>query len=298
MNVCLDSRVSLSYSSVFASPTSRFFRARALSAGRQTRYNPVTLFVHGCQFPMRRKNIAIETEILRAATTMFSERGYQATTLDDIAAAANISRATFYSYFSSKDELLRRIYRQVTSTTQEAVERIAAADLPVPEKLRRIIRYQVSYMAAQTSLVQVFFSERFNLPGTASRSVKQANRAFAQVIERVLEDGVRTEALRPLHPKRFTYHLLGMCNWMHRWYRQGGEWTPDVIAEEIIRILESGYLRRETEMSNERLVREVRALRQEVEQVRSALLALAPVASVQPEKNSARRQQSRPLRPR
>jgi AcrR family transcriptional regulator len=220
---------------------------------------------------MRRKHKAIESEILRAAATIFSERGYQATTLDDIAAAAKISRATFYSYFPSKDELLRRMYRQVISSTQAAIEGIASEELPVPEKLRRIIRFLVSYLAAHKPLMQVFFSELFSLPSTMSRSVTQANRAFCDVIERVVEEGVRTKVLIPLNPKRFTYALLGACNWMYRWYRPGGEWTPDAIAEEIIRVLESGYLQQRVESGEDVILHEVRALREEVKQLKLPL---------------------------
>jgi AcrR family transcriptional regulator len=161
------------------------------------------------------------------------ERGYQGTTLDDIAAAANISRST-HSYFASKEELLHRIYHEVISTTQAAVARLAGEDRPAPEKLRRIIRYLISYLAAHTSLAQVFFSEHFNLSGTTGRAVMRANRTFTETIARVFEEGGRTGALTPLHPKRFTFILLGICNWMHRWYQPDGEWTPEIIAEEVI----------------------------------------------------------------
>jgi TetR/AcrR family transcriptional regulator, cholesterol catabolism regulator len=219
---------------------------------------------------MRRKHSGIEAEIFRAAVAIFSERGYQATTLDDLAAAARISRATFYSYFPRKDELLRRMYRQVFSSTQAAIERIAGEDLPVPEKLRSIIRFLVSYMATNKPLVQVFFSELLSLPSAMNRSVTQANRAFCAIIERVVEEGVRTGAFIQLHPKRFTYMLLGACNWMHRWYRPGGEWRPDMIADEIIRILESGCLRQPAETGEAVLLREVRALREEVRQMRAS----------------------------
>ncbi len=191
---------------------------------------------------------------------------------------SRISRATFYSYFPSKDELLRRMYHQVIATTQAAIERIAAEDLPVPGKLRRIIRYQVSYLAAHKPLVQVFFSELLNLPAALGRSVTRANRAFSRVIERVVAEGVRKGVLVPLHPKRFTYALIGMCNWMHRWYRPGGEWTPDVIADEFIRILESGYLRRNAEPGTDALAREVRQLRQEIGRLRAQLSPPAPGA--------------------
>jgi AcrR family transcriptional regulator len=212
----------------------------------------------------------IEREILRAAAAIFSERGYQATTLDDLAVAAKISRATFYSYFPSKEELLRRMYRQVVSTTLASIERIAREDLPAQEKLRRIIRFVVSYNATHKPLMQVFFSEMLNLSSTMSRSVAQANRDFSDVIVRVVEEAVRTGVYVPLHPKRFTYILLGACNWMYRWYRPGGEWTPDMIAEDFIRILESGCLQPQTETGEAVLLREVRALHEEVRQLRSA----------------------------
>src|SRR5690348_8745562 len=189
---------------------------------------------------MRRKNAALETEVLRVAAKIFSERGYQGTTLDDIAAAANISRRTFYSYFGSKDELLRHIYQEVITASMAAARRIAGEDLPAGEKLRRLIRQQVSTIASHTALWRVFFSEILNLPGPLSRSVAQANRSYSRIIEEVIAEGVRTGELIPLQPQRFSYLLLGMCNWIQRWYRSGREWTPDVIAEEIIAVLEGG----------------------------------------------------------
>src|SRR3989442_8725453 len=110
-----------------------------------------------------RKRAAIEEEILRVAADKFSKQGYQATSLDEIAAEGGISRAAFYLYFPSKEELLRRIYSQVISTAQAAIEQIVAEEVPVPEKLRRIIRHQVRYMATNIPLSQVFFSEIFSL---------------------------------------------------------------------------------------------------------------------------------------
>jgi hypothetical protein len=90
---------------------------------------------------MSRKRKAVEAEILQVVADVFSEKGYRATTLDDLVAAAGFSRATFYTYFPSKEELLRCMYREVTSSTQAAIERITAEDLSIPEKLRRIVRY-------------------------------------------------------------------------------------------------------------------------------------------------------------
>jgi AcrR family transcriptional regulator len=216
-----------------------------------------------------RKRAAIEEELLRVAADKFGKQGYQATTLDEIAAAAGISRAAFYLYFPNKEELLRRMYSQVISTAQAAIERVVVEELPVPEKLRRIIRHQVRYMATNIPLSQVFFSEIFSLRPELGQWVRRANRAFGAVIENVVKEGVQKGELRPLHPKRFTYALMGMCNWMHRWYRPDGEWTPDTVAEEFIRLLESGYLTPRADNDHTPCVQEVQALRREVEELKS-----------------------------
>jgi AcrR family transcriptional regulator len=242
--------------------------------------------------PVSRKRTAIEEEILRVAANKFGQQGYQATTLDEIAAAVGISRAAFYLYFPSKEELLRRMYKQVIDTAQAAIERIVAEELSVPEKLRRIIRHQVHYMGANIPLTQVFFSEIFSLPPELSRWVKLANRAFGEVIERVVNEGVQKGELIPLHPKRFTYALMGMCNWMHRWYRPGGEWTPDTIAEEFLQVLESGYLTSQVDKHHAPCTQEVQALRQEVAELKTMVGTL--VRADQSDRTATSRKCSRP----
>jgi TetR/AcrR family transcriptional regulator, cholesterol catabolism regulator len=218
---------------------------------------------------MRRKNAALETEILRVAANIFSERGYHGTTLDDIATAAKISRRSFYSYFASKDDLLRHIYDEVITASMTAAKRIAAEDIPAREKLRHLIRQQVSNLTTHTSLLRVFFMEIQNLPGELSRSVARANRSYSRIVEQVIAEGVQRGELIQLQPQRFSYLLLGMCNWIQRWYRPGGEWTPNAIAEDIIVVLEGGYLRRQKEVSNEMLMHELRLLQEEVKRLRS-----------------------------
>lgn len=218
-----------------------------------------------------RKRAAIEAEILRVAADRFGKQGYQATTLDEIAAAAGISRAAFYLYFPSKEELLHRMYNQVISTAQTAVEQIVAENVSVPEKLRRIIRHQVRYMAENVQLAQVFFSEVFSLRPELGQWVRRSNRAFGALIERVVHEGVQQGELIPLHPKQFTYALIGMCNWMHRWYHPGGEWTPDTVAEEFIRILESGYLTQRVEHLPPPCTQEIQALRCEVAELKAMM---------------------------
>jgi hypothetical protein len=58
-----------------------------------------------------------------------------------------------------------------------------------------------------------------------------------------------------------------MCNWIQRWYQPGGEWTEDAIAEEIIEVLEGGYLRQTTEIGNGVVMKELRAIRLKIDEL-------------------------------
>ncbi|MCS6926845.1 MAG: hypothetical protein NZ578_13175, partial [Candidatus Binatia bacterium] len=126
------------------------------------------------------------------------------------------------------------------------------------------------------------------------RSVTAANRAYSRVIERVVAEGVRAGVLAPLNPKRVTYAIIGMCNWTQRWYRPDGKWTPEVVADEFIRILESGYLQRDGEPSNHLLLRELRAVQQKIEQLETALRSEAGVTT---RRSRTRRLQGMPAQP-
>jgi len=225
---------------------------------------------------MPRNRAVMEAEILRVAAEIFSEKGYRAATLDDLASAAGISRATFYSYFPSKEELLCRLYRLFSSVTQAEIKRIVEQELPAQEKLRRIIRFQVTYVAEHKPLVQVFFSEIFNLPPKMVRAATQANREYSHVVEQVVEEGVRQGVFTPMNPKFFTYALMGALTWLYRWYQPEGPQTPAGIAEEFIRMLEGGYLNRDQESGEKTLTHEVRELRHVLEQVKETILVRPP----------------------
>jgi TetR/AcrR family transcriptional regulator, cholesterol catabolism regulator len=68
-------------------------------------------------------------------------------------------------------------------------------------------------------------------------------RAVLKMIEQVVDAGVQKGELVAVQPGIFTYALMGMCHWIYRWYLPDGVWTPDTVADEFIRIIESGCLR-------------------------------------------------------
>lgn len=185
----------------------------------------------------------VEEEIIQVATQCFSERGYQATTIEEIAAQVEISRVTFYTYFKSKEELLQTIFDRSLSAYQQGLEAILAADLPRREKLRRIVAHQVASFTADQPAIRIFISEEKTLPPRIARRVHGVYSKIDRLLEQETGKGIAAGELIDVPPRLLVYAFMGMCNWLYRWYKPDGPFTQDMIVATFTHILESGCLR-------------------------------------------------------
>jgi AcrR family transcriptional regulator len=195
---------------------------------------------------MKRARSAVQEEIVRIAATCFGEMGYRATTLDTIAARAGLSKVTLYGYVGGKRQLLSLVFERTIASFESGLRQIVEQRLPADETLRRIVRYQVTLLASHLPFLTVFFSEEAGLPAAMAARATRAKRAYDRVIERVVRDGIAAGVFRDLPPTLVVFGILGMCNWLHTWYRPGGKNTADEIADVFVDLLERGYLARGT----------------------------------------------------
>ncbi|MBI2492078.1 MAG: TetR family transcriptional regulator [Candidatus Rokubacteria bacterium] len=183
----------------------------------------------------------LEAEITRVAAVCFGEMGYRATTLDTVAARAGVSKVTLYKYVSSKEDLLWRVFQRTIDAFRSGLRQIIDKDLPADQKLRRIIRYQVQLLTSHLPFLIVFFSEESGLPPDLARRVAREKREYDRAIERVVRQGIAEGRVRDLPPTLLVFGLLGMCNWLYKWYHPGGQLAPEQIADLFVDLLEQGY---------------------------------------------------------
>ena len=196
---------------------------------------------------MSRTRELVEEEIIRVATQCFSERGYQATTIEEIAARVDISRVTFYTYFENKEALLQTIFDRSLRAYQEGLTTILAAPLSRREKLRRIVAHQVASQTTDQPAIRIFISEEKTLPPRIARRVREIYSKIDRLLEQEIAKGIAAGELIDLPPRLLVYAFMGMCNWLYRWYQPDGPFTQDMIVETFTHILESGCLRSQAE---------------------------------------------------
>jgi|SRR5215470_11621026 len=194
---------------------------------------------------MRAKQQSVRDQILRTAADLFRERGFRATTLDDIVKPLGMSKASLYTYFRAKEEILAAISRETIERFSRELALIRASSLPPEEKLRRIVRSHVRFVIANRSFLTVFFSEEANLPPRFARALAAQKDRYDKGVEAVVADGIRAGVFRDVPPRFVVFGLLGMVNWVYKWYNPRGRWGAEDISTAFLALIEDGLLRRQ-----------------------------------------------------
>ena len=182
--------------------------------------------------------------IIDTAASLFHRKGYVSTTLDDVAKELGISKAALYHYVGGKDELLSIIYTQAFENVFKDTYEISGMDLPPDEKLRLIIRNHINNIIIKDlSMFSVFFSEESQLPEKDFRKIRAEKKKYTRIVEKIVEAGISQGMFKNADPKLQAYAILGMCNWIYKWYKpQKTPYTPEQIADHFIALLQNGFL--------------------------------------------------------
>ncbi len=93
------------------------------------------------------------------------------------------------------------------------------------------------------SMFSVFFSEESQLPEKDFRKIREEKKKYTRIVEKIVEAGISQGMFKNADPKLQAYAILGMCNWIYKWYKpQKTPYTPEQIADHFIALLQNGYL--------------------------------------------------------
>lgn len=173
-----------------------------------------------------------EQEIIAAAAEVFKEKGYHAATTRDIAAAVGIQQASLYYYISSKEELLYLVVREPIMLLYAQIEGIVKAALPNRTKIEHAIAAHLAAFDDNYPHMFVFVQELPNVLQALGGAQAELPKRYQQLWEELVRQGMTSGELRAdLDIPTTALMILGMCNWMCRWYRKGGRLGTAALAE-------------------------------------------------------------------
>ena len=181
----------------------------------------------------QRRSAEREKSIRAAALRIFRQKGYHAASMQNIADAVGLYKGSLYYYVSSKEELLVRLFEGRADQVLGEIRAITYGTGTCTQQLRTMVRAYVLGVLRNLDSVRVYLREEYVLPPAALRQVHAEQRTMRDLFERVIGDGMRDGSFVGTDPKLAALALLGMCTWVHRWYRPRGRLTETAIADDF-----------------------------------------------------------------
>lgn len=171
--------------------------------------------------------------IVDAARRLFYEKGYERTTLDDIADRLEVTKQFIYSYYKNKTEILHEISMQCISECLDTQSRILASRLSVPEKLAKITDEVAQVIISYQAHTIIYLREEMNLDPEIARSIREQRNEFDHRTMKLLKEGMRTGDFHVVDERITARCIGGMLVWCALWYRDLGVLAPAAIGQLI-----------------------------------------------------------------
>jgi len=172
-----------------------------------------------------------QQEILEAAALVFHEKGYESTSIQDIADAVGILKGSLYYYITSKEDLLFEIIQGVHEEALKNLERTRDLEGDPLQKIRAFVVVHLTHNATNLVKMAVFFQDFRSLNGKRREIIVQERDLYDNFLRDLIRQGQEDGIVCPdIEPKLAAITVLGMMNWIYQWYRPGGELSATDIA--------------------------------------------------------------------
>jgi TetR/AcrR family transcriptional regulator, cholesterol catabolism regulator len=172
--------------------------------------------------------------IVREAARAFALRGYDQTTMQDLADELGVAAGGLYHYVGGKEQLLHAICDELVEPLLDRARALVAEPRPPEERLRALVRLWLGHVVEHRDHMLVFQQERHLIEqGAQWRGVRTSRKAFERLAEDVLAavPGIAVDRRLALSA------LLGMVNHTAQWFRPRGRLTPEEVADGYVDLL-------------------------------------------------------------
>ena len=178
--------------------------------------------------------------IIEVASRLMSEKGYKGASLQEIADLVGLHKSTLFHYFKNKEELLLVVLKisieEVTKNLNLILEDVS---LSPEEKLRQAIINHLDLLVRYQDNVTVYHSEIRFLSEKNRRKYIESRKYYASCFKQIIDEIKESDSgcFNGLDTKIVTYGILGMCNWMAKWFKGSGPFNARDIADIFLKMI-------------------------------------------------------------
>ncbi|MFI6498943.1 TetR/AcrR family transcriptional regulator [Nonomuraea typhae] len=187
---------------------------------------------------MTGKDEPVRRRLLGEATRLFAERGFEGTSVQEIVAAAGVTKGAMYHYFDSKDDLLHEIYARVLRMQMERLTQIADEDRPVKDRLRDAAADVVETTTANLDDSKIFFRSMHLLAPETQKNVRAERRRYHERFRDLVTEGQREGVFRDdIQAEIVVDYFFGSVHHLGTWYRVDGPLSGAEVGRQFAELL-------------------------------------------------------------
>ncbi|MEN1967162.1 TetR/AcrR family transcriptional regulator [Lentibacillus sp. N15] len=172
-------------------------------------------------------------DMIKSAVSIISEKGYHATTMEDIASKLLMTKGSVYYYFKDKQDLLFQSQKMLLEQSIAHIEKISNEDLQIIEKLRKTMLVHIEYLITErTGFAMGVKPEQFFIGGQLAEILRLRNQ-YSEYIDDLLHVGIEQGVFAEVDIKIVRNIILGAMNWVIEWYSPHGQKDKKGLAQSI-----------------------------------------------------------------
>ena len=185
-----------------------------------------------------------EADLMATATRLFRERGFHATSMQDLAQALRMNRGSLYHYIVGKDELLWLILVRAFDLLEARVVPILDSGAPPVDRIRGAIREHLRVAADHADELSLIQIELRSLSLERRAQMIGRRNAYEVLWRTAISEGIAAGSLRAFDVRLAGIGILSACNWFTQWYRPNGSLSVDEVAERFCDLFLTGLATR------------------------------------------------------
>jgi TetR/AcrR family transcriptional regulator, cholesterol catabolism regulator len=182
------------------------------------------------------------SNVYRVAAEIMCHKGYGATSMNDIAEAAGLTKAGIYHYIRGKEDLLYGIMTYAMDNVERGIIAPAREVADAEERLRTIVELHTRSVLDGVGAVTIVLEEMTALTPPHRRLITARKRAYLDFIRQTLQQLAAEGKLRNISPTAGAFGMLGMILWLSRWYRRDGKITPQKALNDYLEMTMNALL--------------------------------------------------------
>lgn len=182
-------------------------------------------------------------DIFNKAAEIFAKKGYERTTLEEIAAELRMTKGSIYYYFKGKEDILFQCLIRAHTLANEVLSKIAEKrDISPKEKLTLAIKEHVKVLTKKF-VYATLRQQHLLLPDESRNAVEAERDKFQRTFMGMIQEGIDDGSFRKTNLKMLSFAILGSVNWVARWYSPNGPLSPEEIGDALSEYLVGGLLK-------------------------------------------------------